>query len=122
MIIDWIREKISRVREQYLADERNEEKAMQVERGTYRDASTFTNSKFEGDYTTACAFLRKQLNQRFPDNYHARMRADYNPLHDYSAAHSDAIDESSIAIARSLRAGDGIDQAVRLGALAIGIK
>ena len=121
MIFEWIKSKISGMQRQYLEDKRNEEKAIQVERGTYRDASTFTNSKFEGDYATACTILRKQLDNRFPDNYHARMRTDYNPLHDYSAERSNAIDDSSIAIVRSLRAGDGIDQAVRLGALAIGI-
>ncbi|WP_156383934.1 hypothetical protein [Methylobacterium sp. Leaf456] len=122
MIIGRIKVIISGIRRRYLADKQNEEKFMQIERGMHPNASTFANSKFEGDYTTACAILRKQLNQIFPDSYHARTQAGYNPSHDYSASHSDAINDSSAAIARSLRAGDEIEQAVRLGALAIGLR
>ena len=121
MIFDWIKSKISDVRRQYHADKNNETKAVQLEQGMHRNASYFSNSQFEGDYATACNIIKKRLEQRFPDNYHARLLAGYNPLYDYSVARSAAIDESSTAIARALRAGASIDQAVKLGSQTIGL-
>lgn len=115
MLFYWLREKISKLLAQKLADKEGIKKGARVEQGEYRDARTYSNGKFNDDYNLACTIIKGYLDDSHPDNYHARLRSGYDPKHDYSTARSEAIDTSSAAIALSLRAGSGIEAAVAAG-------
>lgn len=121
MLFYWLRQKLTKIHSQWIADKENEKKIQQVEQGVYRDAKTFLNSKFSDDFAISSNLIRVKMNERFPDNYHARLLPGYNPKHDYSTARSEAIDTSSAAIATSLRNGSGVEDAVISGSKSIGL-
>ncbi|MFC7661553.1 hypothetical protein [Methylorubrum suomiense] len=115
MIFYWLREKISKFLVQRLEDKEGIRKAERTERGEYHDNRSYSNGKFNDDYTLSCTILKQSLDESHPDNYHARLRPGYDPKYDYSTARSEAIDTSSAAIALSLRAGSGIEAAIAAG-------
>ena len=76
---------------------------------------------FDADYAAASRILKDRLNTKFPDNYHARNRADIDVTRNYSAHRKDAVDLISHEIALALRQGASVQDASTRAAKCAGL-
>jgi hypothetical protein len=93
----------------------------QKEAGDYIEAASDTTRNFDADYRLASQMLKLRMNDKFPDNYHARLSSGGNSPYDHGEDRALAVDTASTAIALALRNGSTVRQAAEAGAASVGI-
>jgi hypothetical protein len=76
---------------------------------------------FDDDYRDATGMLKLRMNDRFPDNYRARLGTNRSGTYEHGEDRAAAIDTMSAAIATALRKGATVPQAAAAGAASVGV-
>lgn len=120
-IIRWLLAKISLLLFASKAEQRMDKIIRQKESGDYADKASENIRNFDEDYRSATYMLKLRMNNKFPDNYHARLSSGENSPYDHGEDRALAVDAASIAIAMALRNGASVRQAAEAGAASVGI-
>jgi hypothetical protein len=120
-VLSWLMAKVSEFLRGTMKKRRGRLVEKSREAGTYEGDSLSAARKFEEDYKAATRLLKKRMDSRFPDNYHARPSAGSENTYDHGEERAAAIDTMSAAIATALRNGATVKQAAAAGAASVSI-